>query len=131
MVSTSDWVPIKCHNPARHHWNRRKLLFNQVVLRVKLPALLRPEEMTRQYTWDMQIPPTMNPLPKTLASQSPLKMIIQYNTIGLAKSDPFEDTAAVDFGVDEPFEDDAASTFGADFKSGSALVIITEDDYAG
>ena len=53
-VSISDLVPIKCHNPARHHWNRRKLLFNQVVLRVKLPALLRPEEMTRQYTWDMQ-----------------------------------------------------------------------------
>ena len=52
-------------------------------------------------------------------------------TVSLTKSDPCENEAAVDFGVDDPFEDDAAWTFGADFKSGFALVIVTEDDFAG
>ena len=126
-VSISDLVPINCHNSARHHWIRRKLLFNQVVLRVKKQHFT-PWRNETSIHLGYADPSDDEPPSTDFDFAEPFE---DDATVSLTKPDPCENEAAVDFGVDDPFEDDAAWTFGADFKSGFAMVIVTEDDFAG
>ena len=90
-----------------HHWDRRKFMFNQVILRVKLPAL---HALKKRH---VNAPGICGPL-RRWAPFSRLwlrRALWRWCHSRSNKIWTFEDEAAVDLGVDEPFEDDAASTF--------------------